>query len=207
MFTALLTAALISIDPVTAVATEAATPPDSISVDECTSTCLSSLEDESAALQCYVQCLVMAPEQTDKTPVDAPDWMPMNDEAPPHPVDHSFCLDACEETSDTANALATCRLNCANTWSVLTTEPANCQGEDADQFSELCADPMTSACERGCFVNSVTCTEACAEAEDDKRPTDIASCELRCRNLADMCRNSCETDNPDAFTTIDEPGC
>jgi len=205
MFTALLTAAL-TIDPITAASIEA-TPAstDSVPVSECTDTCLTSHEDDDAALECYVQCIAMDLGNIVGQPAEAPEWMPMNDEAPPHPVDESFCLDTCEETSDTANALATCRLNCANTWSVLTTKPANCEGDDASKFTELCHDPATSACDRGCFVNSVTCTESCES--DSKRPTDIASCKLRCSNLSDMCRNACETDEPDEFTSIEEPSC
>lgn len=209
MITALLTAAALSIDPSAAasIGTNTTQSNSAVSTSECTETCLSSLEDDSAALQCYLQCLALDLGNQLNQPVDAPEWVPTSDDAPSQPVNHSFCLDSCEETSDTVNALETCRLNCAVSWSVLTTEPANCAGGDASEFDELCDDPDASACKRGCFVNSVTCSESC-ESADDKRPTDVASCKLRCRNLSEMCRDACETEQPDNFTSIDgEPGC
>ncbi|MCA9716890.1 MAG: hypothetical protein KC468_19615 [Myxococcales bacterium] len=210
MLTTILTAAaLIFPNPI---ATTSAI--DAESASECADACFQYLEEDSAALRCDIQCL---DEHTgfefETPPVDAPDWMPASADTPSSPTDHDWCLQTCDDESKSATDRETCRLNCAVSWSVLTTTPDVCEGPDADEHPELCASEAASACERGCFVNAVTCRESCEDLEGT-RATDVASCELRCENLAELCDSSCASEDPDAFTSTDreydaarEPGC
>ncbi len=165
----------------------------------CAQACNEYLADSSAALRCNVQCAVESGAyELDAPSVDIPDWMSSSATELEWTTDHDWCLQTCDDASSETNR-ETCRLNCVTTWAVLTTEPEVCEsGRDHAYDSELCESPATNACERGCFVDAVSCRDACEDA-DDARATDIASCKLRCGNVSDLCERSCSSESPDDF--------
>lgn len=208
----LFTTALISVGGLFASPGELA--PQDAGALTCSDACLTYLTDEADQMSCALQCEVASDWPSLIEPItEVPDWMPASDSSLELATDHSWCLSTCDDESRSATDRETCRLNCATTWSVLTSTPEVCDGDGVAASSELCA--AESACERGCFADAVICRDQCDEK--DARATDVASCKLRCGNVSDLCSSACASEDPDAFVSTEttayeydatiEPGC
>ena len=177
----------------------------------CLDACVDYLEQGEDALRCQSQCVTDASAPaSDAAYTDIPAWVPTASPELQATPDHSWCLATCDDPETSETDRETCRLNCAASWSVLSEQPSVC---DARVEGALCVDDATLACERGCFASAVTCRDAC-HTDSSARATDVASCELRCANVNDLCAEACMSDDPDDYVSSDSssnttqaPGC
>ena len=185
------------------------TTPAATAEPTCLDACQSYLQDSDDRSRCEVQCsatdtIASAALTSDirwKYPALTwtPDWLAAESESPQNVADHAWCLSTCDSAELSATDQETCRLNCANAWSALTTTPQYCSEDASLASSAECLDTEESACARGCFVEVVECRSSCDELS--ARDTDVATCKLRCENVHGLCDRACTSSDPDGYVS------